>query len=128
MASRLTGMSGEYKFQSLDLYHQALDYLDELAAVTELLPARKSASLGTRLLDSATHLIVQVAAKSAGESEIERSFMVDGAMMSLFETVACLDIIRRRKLVPPSALERADDRGAELHRSLRKIKNSLRRR
>lgn len=121
-------MSGEYKFQALDLYRQALDYLDELAAVAELLPVKKSASLGARLLDSATHLIVQVAAKSTGESEIERSFMVDGALMSLFETVACLDIIRRRKLVRPSVLERADAAGAELHRSLQKIKNALRRR
>lgn len=121
-------MGAGYKFQSLDLYRLALDYLDELAEVAERLPAKGPGALGNRLLDSATHLVVQIAAKSSGESEIERAFMVDGTLMSLFETVACLDIIQRRKLLRPSALGRAYARSRELHDSLQAMKRALKRR
>lgn len=115
-----------YKFQSLELYRRALDYLDEVSDVADELP--KKNSVGNTLLESATHLVVQIAGKSSGESEIERSFLVDGTLMSLFETVACLDVIRRRKWIPERALDRAYAKGAELHEHLQKMKRALKRR
>jgi hypothetical protein len=121
-------MTQPYHFQSLELYRQALDYLDELAEIAELLPPRKSGNLANRLLETATHLVVQIAGKSTGTSEIERSFMVDGTMMSLLETVACLDVIRRRKWAPAKQLDRACESGANLYAHLQKLKKALKRR
>lgn len=126
MASRLMRMAEPFKFQSLELYRKALDYLDEVADVSEKLP--KKAAVGNTLLESATHLVVQIAGKSSGESEIERAFLVDGTLMSLMETVACLDIIGRRKLLPERALERAYGKCVELHEHLQKMKRALKRR
>src|SRR5262245_1597443 len=117
-----------YHFQSLDLYRQALDYLEHVSEVADALPPRKSVGVVHRLLDSAVHLVVQIAGRSSGESEIERSFMIDGALMSLFETIACLDIIRRRKLLPAARLEAAQESGLLLHESLQKKKKALKRR
>ena len=117
-----------YRFQTLDIYGEALQYLDTLSELSERLPAKRAGSLGTRLLDSATHLVVQIAGRSSGESEIERSFMVDGTLLSLYETVACLDIIRRRKLLPAAKLEGALQQGRDLYDSLQKVKKSLKRR
>lgn len=121
-------MAELYGFQSLELYKQSLDYLDEIAEVAAQLPGKGTAAVGNRLLETAAHLVVQIAARSSGESEIERSFLVDGTLMSLFETVACLDIIRRRKWLPGRRLDAAYRSGAELHDHLQKIKKALKRR
>lgn len=121
-------MAELYRFQSLELYKQSLDYLDEIAKVAAQLPRKGTVAVGNLMLETATHLVVQIAARSSGESEIERSFLVDGTLMSLFETVACLDIIRRRKWLQSRRLDSAYKTGAELHEHLQKIKKALKRR
>ena len=121
-------MTEDYRFRELEIYRLALEYLDAIWNLAEKLPTDHTGKLADRLADSVSHLVVQIASKATGASEIERAFMIDGTLMSLYETAACLDIIERRKLIPASRLKEARTAGLVLHDTLQKMKKALRHR
>lgn len=120
-------MKDRYAFRRTKLYQQGIDYLDELYRLTENLNLKTPESLRSQIIQAATHIIVNVASKYSGRTTIERSFMVDGCLMSLFETIACLDIVERQKLAKQSDLTKARQKGDVLLDTLETMKKVLNR-
>lgn len=120
-------MKDRYAFRKTKLYQQGSEYLDELYRLTESLNSKTPESLKLQILQAATHIIVNVAGKSSGRTSIEQSFLVDGCLMSLFETVACLDIVERQKLAKQSDVNKARQKGDVLLATLETMKKALNR-
>jgi four helix bundle protein len=120
-------MKDRYAFRKTKLYQQGSEYLDELYHLTENLNSKTPESLKSQIIQAATHIIVNVASKSSGKTTIEQSFLVDGCLMSLFETVACLDIVERLKLAQANDLKKARDKGDVLLATLETMKKTLNR-
>ncbi len=120
-------MKDRYAFRKTKLYQQAIDYLDELYRLSENLNSKTPESLKSQILQGATHIVVNVASKSSGKTTIEQSFLVDGCLMSLFETIASLDIVERQKLVKQNDLIKAQQKADVLLSTLETMKTKLNR-
>ncbi|NIM97859.1 MAG: four helix bundle protein [candidate division Zixibacteria bacterium] len=86
----------EYKFQNLDVYKLALDYLDKVYEVARGLPESEKFNLRNQLERAATSIVLNIAEGSTGQSNAEQNRFLGLALRSYIETVACLDIAERR--------------------------------
>lgn len=88
-----------YQFVKLEVYQLALDYVDPIYALADRLPPIEEFNLKTQLRRAATSVVLNIAEGSTGQSDAEQSRFLGMALRSLFETVACRDLIGRRKYI-----------------------------
>ena len=86
-----------YKFQELDVYKISLDYLDQVYGLASLLPESERFNLKNQLERSATSIVLNIAEGSTVLSDVEQKRFLSVASRSYLETVACLDIMLKRK-------------------------------
>jgi len=86
-----------YKFEKLEVWELALQYLDLAYAVAGQLPRREEYNLVSQLRRSATSICLNIAEGSTSQSDAEQARFLGLALRSLIETVACQHIISRRK-------------------------------
>jgi four helix bundle protein len=120
-------MAERYAFRKTILYDLAFQYVDSLYRLTGRLSEKAPESLKTQIIKAATHILVNIAGKSSGKTDIEHSFLVDGCRMSLFETIACLDIAERLKFARRSDLKKVRDKADLLLDKLDSMKKALER-
>lgn len=120
-------MKDRYAFRKTKLYQQGIEYLDELYHLTENLNSKTPESLKSQIHKAATHIVVNIAGKSSGRTTIEQSFLVSGCLMSLFETVACLDIVEQLKFAKPKDVNKVRQKGDVLLNTLERMKKTLNR-
>lgn len=81
------------------------DLIDEIAV---LLPKSEEYNLKSQIVRAATSVTLNIAEGSTGQTDAEQARFIGLAIRSLTETVACLHIIhRRRLLIEPSLLRKA---------------------
>lgn len=85
-----------YKFEQLEVYQLALDYIDQIYALAEKLPRIEEYNLKSQIIRAATSIALNIAEGSTGQSDAEQSRFLTMAIRSLLETVACQHIIQRR--------------------------------
>ena len=85
-----------YKFEGLEVYQLALDYIDLVYAVADRLPRDEAYNLGSQITRAATSIALNVVEGSTGQTDAEQGRFLSMAIRSLLETVACEHIIRRR--------------------------------
>ena len=85
-----------YKFEQLDVWKLALDYIDIVYKVAENLPRSEDYNLKSQVTRAATSIALNVAEGSQGQSNPEQARFLGMAIRSLIETVACHQIIQRR--------------------------------
>lgn len=93
-----------YKFEQLDVWKQALDYIDLIYKLAESLPRSEDYNLKSQITRAATSVALNIAEGSQGQSDAEQGRFLGMAIRSLIETVACQQIIRRRKYFQDEAL------------------------
>ena len=93
-----------YKFQNLDVYKLALDYLDKIYKIVGGLPDSEKFNLSSQIVRAATSIVLNIAEGSTGQSNAEQNRFLGLAVRSYIETVACLDVIGRRKYLSVSLL------------------------
>jgi len=93
-----------YKFQNLDVYKLALDYLDKIYEIVGGLPDSEKFNLSSQIVRAATSIVLNIAEGSTGQSNAEQNRFLGLAVRSYIETVACLDVIRRRKYLSGNLL------------------------
>ena len=86
----------KYKFQKLDVYQLALEYLDLLYRLSKKFPSEERYNLASQLQRAATSIVLNISEGSTGQSDAEQNRFLGLAMRSYLETVACLDIAQRR--------------------------------
>ena len=85
-----------YKFEQLDVWKLALDYIDLIYKVVENLPRSEEYNLKSQIVRAATSIALNIAEGSQGQSDAEQARFLGMSIRSLVETVACQEIIRRR--------------------------------
>ena len=97
-----------FKFEKLEIYQLALDYVDRCYALSERLPDLERYNLTQQLRRAATSVALNIAEGSTGQSDAEQVRFLGMALRSLLETVACQQLIKRRgylddaELMPPA--------------------------
>jgi four helix bundle protein len=93
-----------FKFEKLEIYQLALDYVDRCYALSERLPDHERYNLVQQLRRAATSVVLNIAEGSTGQSDPEQTRFLGMALRSLLETVACQQLIRRRGYLDDVAL------------------------
>ena len=96
-----------FKFQSLEVWQRAVEYIDLTYAIAERLPASEQFNLRSQLTRAATSVALNIAEGSTSQSDPEQARFLAISIRSLIETVACLEIIRRRNLAPMDEVDAA---------------------
>jgi four helix bundle protein len=87
-----------YKFEQLDVWKLALDYIDLIYKVAENLPrSSEEYNLKSQIIRAATSVALNIADGSQGQSDAEQARFLGMSLRSLVETVACQEIIRKRR-------------------------------
>lgn len=93
-----------YKFEQLDVWKLALDYIDLIYELSQNLPRNEEYNLKSQITRAATSIALNIAEGSQGQSDAEQARFLGMSIRSLIETVACQQIIRRRKYFQDESL------------------------
>ena len=85
-----------YKFEKLEVWHLALDYIDLIYKIANELPKSEEYNLKSQIIRAATSITLNIAEGSTGQSNAEQNRFLGLAIRSLIETVACQHLIHRR--------------------------------
>ncbi len=88
-----------FKFEQLEVWQIALDYVDSIYELAEKLPESEKFNLKSQITRAATSITLNIAEGSTGQSDLEQNRFLGLALRSLIETVACQRLIARRKYV-----------------------------
>ena len=115
-----------FKFEKLEVWQLALDYIDLIYEIGNQLPQSEKYNLKSQMTKAATSVALNIAEGSTGQTDAEQARFWGLAIRSLLETVACQHIISRRKFlqdVTPlrQAYRRAETLVAKLHTMRRTI-------
>jgi len=115
-----------YKFEQLEVWKLALDYLDLIYKLAEGLPRSEDYNLKSQVTRAATSITLNIAEGSQGQSDAEQSRFLGMAIRSLIETVACQKIIQRRGYIQnETLLDQAYDSSQTLARKLQAFRKTL---
>jgi four helix bundle protein len=128
LAAEDKGTKREYKFEKLEVYRLALEYLDVTYQLAEELPRSEAFNLRDQVIRAGTSIVLNIAEGSTSQSDAEQGRFVGIALRSLIETVACQDIMLRRGYGGESQLEEAREFGHKLFAKLQAFHHSLQRR
>lgn len=115
-----------YKFEQLDVWKLALDYIDLIYKLVEDLPRSEDYNLKSQIVRAATSIALNIAEGSQGQSDAEQARFLGMAIRSLVETVACQQIIRRRKFLQEEVvLNKAYEDSQLLAKKLQTFRKSI---
>ncbi len=114
-----------YKFQKLEVYHLALNYMDKVYGLSRNLPISERFNLQSQLVRAETSIVLNIAEGSTGQTNAEQNDFLGLALRSYLETVACLDIIERQGYLAGNPLTTVRDLGNELFIMLQAFPKSL---
>ena len=118
-------MTKGYKFQKLNVYQLALDYVDNIYSITNQLPDRERYNLISQTQRAATSIVLNIAEGSTGQSNAEQRRYLSFAIRSYLETIACFDIIERREYFQKNELNLIRANGHKLFVKLIAFQKSL---
>ena len=115
-----------YKFEQLDVWQMALEYVDLIYDVSEKFPRSEEYNLKSQIRRAATSIALNVAEGSTGQSDAEQARFLGMAIRSLIETIACIHIVRRRNYFEDQTpLNKAYEMSQPLARKLQSFRKSL---
>jgi len=115
-----------FKFEKLEVWQDALQYIDLVYEITEQLPRSEEHNLKSQLIRAATSVALNIAEGSTGQTDIEQARFIGLALRSLIETVACQHLISRRNVLAEAVtLRKAYVDANSLARKLQALRASL---
>jgi four helix bundle protein len=102
-----------FKFEKLEVWQLALDYIDLTYEIANRLPQSKAYNLKSQITRAATSVALNIAEGSTSQTDAEQARFLGLAIRSLLETVACQHIINRRKFLQDTTPLRQAYRQAE---------------
>jgi len=115
-----------FKFENLDVWRSALDYVDVIYELSSKLPRDEEYNLKSQVRRAATSISLNIAEGSSGQSDAEQARFIGIAIRSLVETVACLHLIHRRGyFADPLLLRKAYSEAETLFKRLKAFQNAL---
>ena len=115
-----------YKFEQLEVWQLAMEYIDAIYVLTEELPRSEEYNLKSQIVRASTSIALNIAEGSTGQSDAEQARFLGMAIRSLIETVACQHLIRRRHyLSDESMINTVYSKSQLLARKLQSFRKSL---
>jgi four helix bundle protein len=114
-----------YKFQKLEIYQLALQYIALIYDLADKLPASENFNLKSQITRAATSIALNIAEGSTSQSDPEQFRFLGIALRSLVETVACQDIIELKKYATSDDLHPSRELGAKLFAKIQSMKRFL---
>lgn len=114
-----------YKFQKLEIYQLAPEYIRLTYELAEKLPASENFNLKSQVTRAANSIALNIAEGSTSQSDAEQSRFLGMALRSFLETVTCQDIIELRKYLSVSELKPSRELGSKLFAKIRSMKRFL---
>ncbi|WP_251965835.1 four helix bundle protein [Salinibacter ruber] len=114
-----------FKFEKLEVWQRAVDYVDTAYDLAEQLPAQERYNLADQLRRAATSISLNIAEGSTGQTDAEQARFLGMALRSLHETIACLHLIHRRAYVREEVLRSMYEEGDTLAAKLQAFRNAL---
>ena len=115
-----------YKFENLEVWKLALEYIDLIYLLSEKLPRQEDFNLKSQIMRAATSIALNIAEGSQGQTDPEQARFLGFALHSAIETVACQQLIRRRRyLADATLLDEAYLKSQTLVRKLQAFRKSL---
>ena len=102
-----------FKFEKLEVWQLALDYIDLVYDIAGQLPRSEEYNLKSQIVRAATSVALNIAEGSTGQTDAEQARFLGLAIRSLIESIACQHIINRRKLLHDASPLREAYRQAE---------------
>jgi len=114
-----------YKFQKLEVYQLALDYVKSIYALNQQLPNQEKFNLGSQITRAATTIVLNIAEGSTGQTDPEQKRFLGMALRSYLETVAFLDMIELLILLPSETINPLRKQGHQLFIKLAAFRKAL---
>lgn len=114
-----------YKFQRLTAYQLALEYTDQVYGLSNRLPESERFNLRSQVERAATSVVLNIAEGSTGQSDPEQHRFLGLAIRSYLETVACWDLVERRKYLSSEELIGIREFGHRLFVKLQAFRKTL---
>ena len=114
-----------YKFQKLDVYKLALNYVKEIYTLRQKMPDHERFNLTNQIERAATSIVLNIAEGSTGQSNLEQKRFLGLALRSYLETIACLDLIEQLDYLPEIETKPFRDMGHHLFIKLSAFRNAL---
>jgi four helix bundle protein len=114
-----------FKFQKLEIYQLALEYVSLIYDLAQQLPASENFNLKSQITRAATSIALNIAEGSTSQSDPEQARFLGMALRSLVETVACQDVIELRKYVTSEDLQPSRELGSKLFAKIQAMKRFL---
>jgi four helix bundle protein len=114
-----------YKFQKLEIYQLALEYVGLVYDLADKLPGNENFNLKSQITRAATSIALNIAEGSTSQSDPEQSRFLGMALRSLVETVACQDVIELRQYVTVDNLRPSRELGSKLFAKIQSMKRFL---
>jgi four helix bundle protein len=115
-----------YKFEQLEVWKLALEYMDDIYALAAKLPRSEEYNLKSQIIRAGTSIAPNIAEGSTGQTDAEQARFLGMAIRSLIETIACQHLIRHRNYMSDdAALDSAYSKSQILARKLQSFRKSL---
>ena len=115
-----------FKFEKLEVWQLALDYIDLIYEIAEKLPRNEEYNLKSQMKRAATSVALNIAEGSTGQTDAEQGRFLGLAIRSLLETVACQHLISRREyLTDVAPLREAYSQANPLAAKLQAMRKSI---
>src|SRR5262245_24075770 len=115
-----------FKFEKLEVWQLALDYIDLIYEIAQQLPQSENYNLKSQIVRAATSVSLNIAEGSTGQTSVEQARFLGLAIRSLLETVACQHIISRRGFLQDTAsLQRAYRQAETLVAKLHALRRTM---
>jgi four helix bundle protein len=115
-----------HKFESLEVWQLAIEYVDQCYLLADRLPKHEEYNLSSQLRRAAVSIALNIAEGSTGQTNPEQARFLGLALRSLIETVACQHLIfRRHYLDDVTALREAYRASDKLAAKLQSFRQSL---
>jgi four helix bundle protein len=113
-----------FKFENLEVWKLALDYLDDVYQIADGLPKEEVYNLRSQWVRAATSIALNIAEGSTGQTDSEQARFLGYAIRSLMECTACFRIAQRRQYLSGD-MGLMENRSLILVRKLQSFRNSV---
>lgn len=118
---------GSFKFEKLQVWQVAVEYLDLIYKLADNLPRQEDYNLKIQIIRAATSICLNIAEGSTSQSDAEQNRFLGMAIRSLIETVACLNLIQNRSYCDKAMIGEIRDFSEKLFAKLQAFRKSLKR-
>lgn len=115
-----------YKFENLEVWQLALEYIDLVYAIVDKLPHVEDYNPRSQAIRASTSIALNISEGSTSQSNAEQNRFVGIAVRSLVECVACLHLVRHRGYTEEDFFRSAYEFSEKLFAKLQAFRKSLR--